>query len=409
MLTSQKPVQGGPARSRRRARTALQLPPEICATICEDVGRADLIRLCRVARLFRDQAQRLLYRTVDLKHAAPQALRSWCLAITRNPQLAERVHTLSLGLPYDLSFSSDAEKIARALSRCINLKELSIQPDNASRYRPMYEAKYHPIQGWIINKCPFRLTKFANAYFRNAFIAQFWTPQSEIRVLSLPTCNDAFPCYDDQLPNLIGLEVGGVQCLPRDRALERIQLRLRRTAENLAQLSVLHRYSATLTTLNLLQESVTQRISTRDIVEKVARELPGLLHLGLTEIDQSMTVPALFFEDSPITALAKLTKLQTFVIYCQNITAFKDWPLNREYALADPAGVTAFALAIMSACPALRRAVVGARIYVHPDRVGGYSGSTESVFTLTRSEGGKFEAGFGTKFDFAAVSMFWKP
>ncbi|KAJ6488374.1 hypothetical protein DFH09DRAFT_1377620 [Mycena vulgaris] len=60
-----------------------------------------------------------------------------------------------------------------------------------------------------------------------------------------------------------------------------------------------------------------------------------------------------------------------------NITAFKDWPLNREYALADPAGVTAFALAIMSVCPAHRLAVVGARVYAHPDRVDGAAGRFE--------------------------------
>ncbi|KAJ6493846.1 hypothetical protein DFH09DRAFT_1337921 [Mycena vulgaris] len=205
------------------------------------------------------------------------------------------------------------------------------------------------------------------------FHRPFWTPQSEIRVLSLSTWNDAFPCYDDQLPHLIGLEVGGVQSLPLDRKLQRIQLRFRRTPKNLEQLSVLNRYSATLTTLNLLQESVTQQISTRDIVEKVAAELPGLLHFGITEIDENLTasqnafvkrprsltppqLPVLFSEDSPINALAKLTKLKTFVIYCQNITAFKDWLLNREYGSGNR---VVFAVAIMKACPTLRRAVIG--------------------------------------------------
>jgi hypothetical protein len=52
------------------------------------------------------------------------------------------------------------------------------------------------------------------------------------------------------------------------------------------QLSVLSRYSATLTTLNLLQTALTPLISTLHIFEKIAQELPCLLHLGITEIDK---------------------------------------------------------------------------------------------------------------------------
>ncbi|KAJ7431336.1 hypothetical protein B0H11DRAFT_2079004 [Mycena galericulata] len=77
--------------------------------------------------------------TADISHGGPpplhpHALRSWCSAVTHHSQLAERVHALSLGLPGDLSFSSDAEKIARALSKCVNLKELAIHHDNSGPF-----------------------------------------------------------------------------------------------------------------------------------------------------------------------------------------------------------------------------------------------------------------------------------
>ncbi|KAJ7934895.1 hypothetical protein B0H13DRAFT_2481341 [Mycena leptocephala] len=342
---------------RRRRRPPMQLPPEICAKICEDVGRKDLVTLCRTSRLFGDQAQRLIYRTVDLGHRTPRALRSWCSAVTHHSHLAERVHALSLGLPADLSFSSDAGKIARALSKCVNLKELAIHPDNYGSFGALYESRMSSIQGWIITKSPFRLTKFSNSYFKTSFIAQFWTPQSEIRVLAIPTCTNDFPVYDDQLPNLIALEIGDVRALPVDRPLQRIQLRWGRyVAGSLDQLSALGRYSATLTTLNLLQTSVTQRISTRQIFETVARGLPGLRHLGITETGEYTKA------NSPIGALAKFTQLETFVIYCQTITGFHDYILDRTYEFDDLLSLQIFGLAIMNACPTLRRADIGSHI-----------------------------------------------
>ncbi|KAJ6622118.1 hypothetical protein B0H10DRAFT_2015317 [Mycena sp. CBHHK59/15] len=396
--------------NRRPRRSTMQLPPEICAKICEDVGPKDRVTLCRTSRLFGDQAQRLIYRTVDLSHCTHRALLSWCLAVTRHSQLAERVHALSLGLPGDLSFSSDAGKIARALSRCLNLKELSIHHDTSGPFGARYESQLSSIQGWIITKCPFRLTKFSNSYFKNSFISQFWTPQSDIHILAIPNCTNNFPGYDDQLPNLIALEVGDVRGLPVDRALQRIQLRWGRyTAGNLDQLSALSRYSATLTTLNLLQTAVTQCISTLQIFEKVARELPGLFHFGITEIDEYTKVADRFSEDSPINVLAKFTQLKTFVIYCQNITGFYDFTLDRVYELDDLPSLGTFGLAIMKACPTLRRADVGSRIFsaTGPEDWYPRSRRQELACTLTRTSNGKIELDYGTRFDFHAVAMFW--
>src|ERR1700761_4956450 len=264
-------------RRRWRRRTTINLPPEICANICEELGQKDRITLCRTSRLLGDQAQRLIYRTVDLRCCTARALRSWCLAVTRHSELAERVHALYLDLPTDLASSSDLGKIARALSRCLDIKELSIYPENSGPFGERWEGR--SIRGWLITKCPFRLTKFSHSYFKNAFLSEFWTPQSDIRVLAIPTCTEKFPCYDDQLPNLIALAVGDVRSLPIGRALQRIQLRWSRySAQELAELSDLGRYSATLTTLNLVQISMTQHISTLQIFDTVVHGLPGLLH-----------------------------------------------------------------------------------------------------------------------------------
>ncbi|KAJ7090896.1 hypothetical protein B0H15DRAFT_906952, partial [Mycena belliarum] len=161
--------------------TLLDLPPEICAAICEDMQqRRDLRALCRISHLFRDQARRLLYRKVDLRERGLKALRSWCLA-ARNPQVGTLVQVLTISLSSDLSLL-DTLTVARALSSCLNLKELSIYTDNGSNTITSYIKQ--SIQGWLLHKCPFRLTKFSNSYFRSTFISSFCNAQSGIRVLS---------------------------------------------------------------------------------------------------------------------------------------------------------------------------------------------------------------------------------
>ncbi|KAJ7809966.1 hypothetical protein B0H14DRAFT_2864789 [Mycena olivaceomarginata] len=389
------------SRVKRGRRGTLKLPPEICAKICQDVGRKDLVTLCRTSRMFGAQAQWLIYHTVDLSHRTPRALRSWCLAVMRHSRLAERVHALSLGLSRDLSFSSDAEKVARALSKCVNLKELAIHHDDSGPFGALYESQMSSIQGWIITKCPFRLTKFSNSYFKNSFLAQFWTPQSEIRVLAIPTCTNAFPIYDDQLPNLIALEIGEVRALPVDRPLQRIQLRWGRNVfGDLDQLSSLARYSATLTTLNLLQTSVIQRISTRQIFDTVSQGLPSLLHLGITETGEYTKILRL-------APLAKFPQLETFVIYCQTISGFHDYELDRTYEFGDLPSLQIFGLAIIKACPTLRRADIGSHISPATDVRYAGSDKRELACTVTRSPDGDVESVCATRFDFHAVGMFW--
>ncbi|KAJ7173264.1 hypothetical protein C8R46DRAFT_1189598 [Mycena filopes] len=392
--------------TRRRTRCTLPLPPEICATICEGVGRKDLVTLCRTSRLFGDQAQRMLYHTVDLSRPTPRALSSWCLAVNRRSHLAERVHTLDLGLPDDLAFSSDVAKIARALSKCINLKELYVHGDLFWSFGPRSSCN-NSIQGWILTKCPFRLTKFSNGFFNESFLAQFWTPQSEIRVLALPGCATRFPIYEDQLPHLIALEVGGVSALPHDRPLQRIQLHwFRYNPHSLELLSTLGRYSASLTTLNIIQTDVQKHVSTLAILHTLADALPSLLHLALIETDENTKVEERFAEVSPLTGLARFKQLQTLVLYCQRITAFG------EYRLDDVADLAEFASAIMKeACPTLRRAAVAARGYRTPALVyDWYRGSErwETTLVLTRDVSGEIKEEFSPRFNFRAVSMFWE-
>ncbi|KAJ7664686.1 hypothetical protein B0H17DRAFT_1211234 [Mycena rosella] len=208
---------------------------------------------------------------------------------------------------------------------------------------------------------------------------------------------DDFPCYDDQLPNLIALEVGTAQALPINRELQRIQLGLTRRSDNLEQLSALSRYSPTLTTLNIVQVGFGYNSTTLDIFERVAQE-------------PEVSPDSLLIDDSPISALTKFTKLETFILYSKTIIGFHDSTLNHNYALETRPGLNTFGMAIMTACPTLRRAIVGAWVYdPDPDSPWPFK-TSELVCTLRRtSGGGSIQSEFGTEFDFAGTSMFWEP
>ncbi|KAJ6469162.1 hypothetical protein C8R47DRAFT_1200745 [Mycena vitilis] len=364
--------------SRRRRRTTMNLPRDLR----KDMRRSGPQGPCYLVQDFAsassgDQAQ---HQAPHISLGGPQPLHSSRHAIVvfgRNsslPACGARSCTM-----LNTSQRSGLHKLARALNKCRNLKELSIHPDDSGPFGAGFETQYSSIQGWLVTKCPFRLTNFCNS------------------------CTDRFPCYDDQLPNLVALEVGDVRALPPDRALQRVQVRWGRPT-GLTRLSVLGRYSATLTTLYLVEDTVTRDLSTLQIFNRVAHYLPGLLHFGISEAAtfkeyMKACVTDRFSEPSPISVLSKFTRLETFVIYCKTITGFEDLALDC---------LRTFGLATMEACPTVRRADVGSRYFTGPYEYEEYSRRKEWACTLTRTtEGGDVESDSGTSFDFRAVAKFW--
>ncbi|KAJ6594586.1 hypothetical protein B0H19DRAFT_1247247 [Mycena capillaripes] len=375
-------------RTERQSHAISILPPEICVLICaevEDPGK--LAILCRTSRLFLDQAQRILYHTVDLEGRPMRSVRSWALAVTRHSHLAERVHALSLQLPETLKLSpSDATKVQRALSACVNLKELKFSCIEVYGHGNRPDS----IHGWMINEAPFRLTKFANTYFNFSWITDFWIAQSQIRVLSIPHSYSSSLSTKAWLPNLIAVAVSSLQALPVERPLQRIEASIQRDFSLLAQ------FSRTLTTLNLVGEWVDHELTLFDVVANIADLLPALVHLGISELvkrDRSIV------ERAPMGALQRFSGLETFVILVRNVVRFTDIHAPRIYKLENEKDLEDLGSAIITACLTLRRVVVGAEAQL--DR--------ELTCTLTRILDGKIQSDRGAKMNLDAVSMFWKP
>ncbi|KAJ6515349.1 hypothetical protein C8R45DRAFT_206605 [Mycena sanguinolenta] len=359
------------------------IPAEIWAIICGEV-RGDaptLASLCRTSPNSRVEAQRILYRSVDLRDRPARVVQLWSRTIMNNTYLAERVLALALQLPSPLKFeASDATKIVCALEKCVNLKELRVFGEllgKTGTYRT------DGIHGWLINDCSFRVTKFENFYFEDSSIKTFWRNQTEIQLLVTRTSS----CLRDLevLPQVIALEAD-VLDLPEGRALQRVSTRLEdRYIRHLARCT-----AATLTTLYLSRNLVDPWFSIGHAITAVAGCFLGLIHLVIVE--QKKSVP--LNEKVLTTTLQKFSRLETLNLQMQNVASFMID--NATYQMNTATGVYGLGHEFMIACPTLRRVTIRAEV-------------EEQVLAsvVTRSRGGGIHEESGTMADFDASEMFW--
>ncbi|KAJ7162249.1 hypothetical protein C8R46DRAFT_1353232 [Mycena filopes] len=364
---------------------ASPLPAEICAFIFAELEPSTLFVLCRTCRLFLHQAQRILFRSVDLERGSMRFTKSWCRAVTLHSHLAERVHTLSLQIPEALQLDpADGTKIHAALMRCVNLKRLKVVFERSSLNAPRTSS-----YGWLINNCPFRLTQFTNSYFDNGCIEKFWKAQSELRVLSgAPSGSLEFP--DDSLPNLIAVKVNEMRRPPAGRPLQRIEAGFAYHQDY----SPLAQYSRTLTTLNLVRQWSDRNVTLFNTITLIAELLPGLVNLGITEINRRRP-HYVMVESNLDKPLKKFRRLETFVLLLRNTTRVES---DRYYDLAEEDHLRDFGCTIMEASATLHRTVVGSH----------FQADQEITCILTRGPDGSIHCEKGIKFDFDTMSMFWE-
>ncbi|KAJ7646546.1 hypothetical protein FB45DRAFT_1018861 [Roridomyces roridus] len=337
----------------------------------------------------------MIYRVIDLSQCGPKRLESWSNTVTRRSHLAERVHTLKLALDCAMELTSNPAKLARALAKCVNLKELSVR--NTTPGFDQFNMEHRrSIQTWILNTCKFRLHKFDNDFFKISMLSQFWSLQSDIRSLALPNYGEKFPCHDDQLPNLISLKVDDLKTLPEERPLERIEVFMPFSMLD-RLVAVLSQYSPTLTTLNLAQCYFHDASQIYAVFTTVALAVPSLLHFGFIE------KPNMYLStqelDSPIAALAGFTRLETFFFHSFRITTFFDQNSGDTYDLCDPGDLEVLGRATMHAGRTLHRATFSHELEDDTSHV---------VCTVTRSgpeEVIQLQVEHPTEFDLSKISM----
>ncbi|KAJ6553238.1 hypothetical protein B0H19DRAFT_1236282 [Mycena capillaripes] len=391
-------------------------PPEIVLEIFSWVlldGRRDILYVfCRVSHFYGASAQRRLYHTVDLCGCNMRKIRSWCLAVTRHDDLAQRVHALSLSLPYNLD-SSDIGKIGCALNRCVNLKELRMLNQPPNRNGPQPFSHSNASKEWrLIDKRPFRLTKFANTYFEHKWSTSFWKMQPEIRLLSIPD-SSTFPYTNSGgLGNLVALEARP-QCIGPAGALQHVLIHLhdgnKDFGRDLHALESLRRHAETLHTVSIVRHRV-KNISTCEIVKKIAHLLPNLRHFNITErwenvnarpspynaphLTQIQPAGIVREEDSVIHTMAQLTAIESFVLQVRSVknVHFKGESSSGGFDMGSSDDLFGVGLEIMERCSTLMRVEIGADVLEGGERTCVLTRDESGVFVPARYETFKFDA-----------------
>ncbi|KAJ7646588.1 hypothetical protein FB45DRAFT_1018902 [Roridomyces roridus] len=353
----------------------LSLPPEICSTICEYVDTG-LAPLCRISHSFRDQAQRMMYRKVDLQDCNMRLVKSWCLVITRNPHLANRVWGLILQLPNTLE-PKEAELLSRAFAVCVHLKRLAVHHMPGSRPE-------NNSQDWIV-KGPFQLERFFNTYFDTLYTV-LAHQQTHIRVLSLPSTDpSSWSSYREyELPNLIAIDaplevVGCVAEAKFAAPLERIQIH-----QDRLNLSSLSRFAPTLTTLSIVRERGFIGSATVAVIDEVLKVFPRLQHFSVYEKERQGVAT---MEDSIIRRLQQFTSLTTLTWHLCRWVSPSEPPMGCR-GLRDRRELLWCGLTMLAACATLRKASISVRL---ASLRGGIEEEQEAISCTVSEESSTFD------------------
>ncbi|KAJ7162227.1 hypothetical protein C8R46DRAFT_1353217 [Mycena filopes] len=343
----------------------LLIPPEICATICSELDPLDLSTLyvlCRTCRVFQDEAQRVLYRSVNLERGTMRSVKSWCLAVTRHSHLAERLYSLSFRLPEAHNLTpTNATILQRALIACVNLKELKIASAGC-------DTMDDP-NGWLMQKdFPFRLTKFTNLFFDFSSLRDFWKVQTKLEVISMSYAHAHHTIVWDELPNQVP-KPGNV------------------AAGN--TLSYLARHCQSLTTLNLVRGPFIDiwpgrhkfEVGVNETISLVASSLQALSHLSIIELAPRADHNYTRNIDYEMLPLEEFSRLETFAL------------LLRGYAPTLSA-LNHSASAIVGRCATLHKVVFGAET------------SERRTCTLSRAVDGSIDSQRGSRFNPVCPEIF---
>jgi hypothetical protein len=143
------------------------LPVDVYCTICRHTATKNLTTLCRVSKMFQEEAERILYYSVDITHMTDgEHLMSWCNNTAESQRRSICVHTLRFPAVFN-SLSQDAtptsslhvqKSIARALRAFVNLSDLSLRIG-------LSEGEGTPsLLRWTFEGCRFSLTAFSGNF-----------------------------------------------------------------------------------------------------------------------------------------------------------------------------------------------------------------------------------------------------
>jgi hypothetical protein len=157
------------------------LPVDVYCTICGHTATKNLTTLCRVSKMFQDEAEHILYYSVDITHMTDgEHLMSLCNNTAESQRRSIHVHTLHFPAqfnspPQDATPTSSLhvqKSIAQALRAFVNLSDLSLRIG-------LPEGEGTPLLlRWTFEGCRFLLTAFSGN-FPGLTLDDIWNVISE--------------------------------------------------------------------------------------------------------------------------------------------------------------------------------------------------------------------------------------
>lgn len=264
---------------RRSTRT---LPIEVWSSVFRFSGRNDLVQLCTVSAFFHHEAERTLYKNVNLSNTR---LYGWAQRVSRQPHLAAQVKSLSASISQlRTSRLEELSVVHEALQAITNLEELTLRSWPTGLC-------LNPACVWILSECTFRLRVFRNFMFDLPPVIPFLSSQPSICLWEQQSATSTSDVLNDILPNLTSILVPpSVVKMQTSRPIREMSFSVGivgRDGERDA-LSTLSRFGTTLRNLRLERMVSEDSLLLEHFISYLADCVPGLKHLSILNIGSSV-------------------------------------------------------------------------------------------------------------------------
>lgn len=257
--------------------TVIQRPPWLPNELYRDIiahvpGCAELATLCTVSSTLRFEAERVLYRVVEVLEY--RRISSWSVTIASSSRLAGLVHSITF--PSSIDIPPPTDMIRQALGRTVNLKYLAIK--SSGSWLPL--VSHSCVQTDMLIGCGFRLYGLSGElhWYYPGDLWQVFSEQSEIRSwapgklarLYLPSLPRRI------LPNLSELDLPMPSLLPHfaSRHIECLSISILWSVPNgIEQLAL---FKNTLTSLTFRIEEMIIAESIRELIALVVDQVPDI-------------------------------------------------------------------------------------------------------------------------------------
>lgn len=270
-------------------RSTKALPIEIWSSVFRLSGRNDLVQLCVVSASFHQEAERALYRDVNLSNAQ---LYDWAHRVSRQPHLAAQVKSLSASISQPkFSQPEDLRVVHQALQSITNLEELTLRAWPTGLC-------LNPACVWILSECSFRLKVFRNFMFDLPPVISFLASQPDIYLWEQQSATSTSEAFDHLLPNLTSMFVPpSVVKWQASKAIREMCFSVGivdRDGERDA-ISTLSKFRGTLTKLRLERMVSEDSLLLEHFISYLADCIPDLKHLSIINVGSSVCV---FYADA---------------------------------------------------------------------------------------------------------------